>query len=149
MRNGGLDSAKVIDENLLNPRRLGVPSANKTAQAVVLPSIKGILRLLWELNTKVTGFNRCWKQNENPRRTSFSIGQIEISALGVALANNVLFALLNYKRLRTDNLWILRDLQEKIRLNQVLTLFHSRIQEQDFHFGMIYANHFESIFCTC
>ena len=26
--------------------------------------------------------------NENPRRTSFSIGQIEISALGVALANN-------------------------------------------------------------
>ena len=28
--------------------------------------------------------------NENPRRTSFSIGQIEISALGVALANNTL-----------------------------------------------------------
>ena len=86
--------------------------------------------------------------NENPRRTSFSIGQIEISALGVALANNALFALLNCKRLRTDNLWILRGMQEKIRLSQVLTLFHSRIQEQDFHFGMIYANHFESIWHT-
>ena len=35
---------KVIDENLWNPRRLGVPSVNKTAQAVVLPSIKGKLR---------------------------------------------------------------------------------------------------------
>ena len=58
MRNGGLDSAKVIDENLWNPRRLGVPSVNKTAQAVVLPSIKGNLNLLWELHTKVTGFNR-------------------------------------------------------------------------------------------
>ena len=33
---------KVIDENLWNPRRLGVPSVNKTAQAVVLPSFKGI-----------------------------------------------------------------------------------------------------------
>ena len=35
--------------------------------------------------------------NENPRRTSFSVGQIEISALGVALANNALFALLNLR----------------------------------------------------
>ena len=35
--------------------------------------------------------------NENPRRTSFSIGQIEISALGVALANNALFALMNLR----------------------------------------------------
>ena len=35
--------------------------------------------------------------NENPRRTSFSIGQIEISALGVALANNALFALYNLR----------------------------------------------------
>jgi len=50
---------KVIDENLWNPRRLRVPSVNKTAQAVVLPSIKGNLRLLWEMHTKVTGFNRC------------------------------------------------------------------------------------------
>ena len=33
---------KVIDENLWNPRHLRVPSVNKTAQAVVLPSIKGI-----------------------------------------------------------------------------------------------------------
>ena len=32
---------KVIDENLLNPRRLRVPSVNKTAQSVVLPFIKG------------------------------------------------------------------------------------------------------------
>lgn len=68
--------------------------------------------------------------NENPRRTSFSIGQIEISALGVALANNALFALLNCKRLRMDNLWILRGMQEKIRLSQVLTLFHSRITQK-------------------
>ena len=33
---------KVIDENLWNPRRLGVPSVNKTAQAVVLPSFMGM-----------------------------------------------------------------------------------------------------------
>ena len=39
-------SVKVIDENLWNPRRLRVSSVNKTAQAVVLPSIKGNLRLL-------------------------------------------------------------------------------------------------------
>ena len=72
--------------------------------------------------------------NENPRRTSFSIGQIEISALGVALANNALFALFNYKRLRTDNLWILRDMQEKIRSSQVLTLFHSIITQKRLSF---------------
>ena len=59
MRNGGKDSAEAIDENLWNPRRLRVSSLNKTAQAVVLPSIKGILQLLRELHTKVTGFNRC------------------------------------------------------------------------------------------
>lgn len=70
--------------------------------------------------------------NENPRRTSFSIGQIEISALGVALANNTLFALLNCKRIRTDNLLILRGMQEKIRLSQVLTLFYSRIPQKTF-----------------
>ena len=61
---------KVIDENLWNPRRLRVPSVNKTAQAVVLPSIKGNLHPLWELHTKFPEFNRCKKQNENPRRTS-------------------------------------------------------------------------------
>ena len=49
---------KVIDENIWNPRRLRVPSVNKTAQAVVLPSIKGNLRPLWELHTKFPGFNR-------------------------------------------------------------------------------------------
>ena len=49
---------KVIDENLWNPRRLRVPSVNKTAQAVVLPSIKGILQPLRELHTNVMGFNR-------------------------------------------------------------------------------------------
>ena len=69
-------------------------------------------------------------------------------ALGVALANNTLFALLNYKRLRTDNLWILRDMQEKIRLSQVLTLFYSRIPEQNFCFGMIYDCLFESVWFT-
>ena len=46
--------------------------------------------MLWDL---IVGEN----SNENPRRTSFSIGQIEISALGVALANSVLFALLNLR----------------------------------------------------
>ena len=35
--------------------------------------------------------------NENPRRTSFSVGQAEMPALGVALANNTLFALLNLR----------------------------------------------------
>ena len=49
---------KVIDENLWNSRRLRVSSVNKTAQAVVLPSFKGNLRLLWELHTKFPGFNR-------------------------------------------------------------------------------------------
>ena len=49
---------KVIDENLWNPRRLRVPSVNITAQAVVLPSIKGILQPLRELHTKFPGFNR-------------------------------------------------------------------------------------------
>ena len=48
---------KVIDENLWNPRRLRVPSVNKTAQAVVIPSIKGNLHSLWELHTKFLGFN--------------------------------------------------------------------------------------------
>ena len=42
MHNDGSDSPGVIDENLLNPRRLGVPSVNKTAQAVVLPSFMGM-----------------------------------------------------------------------------------------------------------
>lgn len=94
MRNGGLGSAKVIDENLWNPRRLGVPSLNKTAQAVVLPSIKGNLSLLWEC---IRSF-RDLIGNKNPRRTSFSIGQIEISALGVASANDTfIFALLNLR----------------------------------------------------
>ena len=39
-------------------------------------------------------------------------------------------------------------MQEKIRLSQVLTLFYSRIQEQDFHFGMIYDCLLESIWPT-
>ena len=59
MCNGGLGSAKVLDENLWNPRRLGVPSVNKTAQAVVQPSFMGMLQPLRELHTKVMGFNRC------------------------------------------------------------------------------------------
>ena len=58
MFTAGEDSAEFIDENLLNPRRLGVPSVNKTAQAVVPPSIKGDLQPLRELHTNVTGFNR-------------------------------------------------------------------------------------------
>ena len=86
--------------------------------------------------------------NENPRRTSFSVGQIEISALGVALANNNLVALLNCKRIRTDNLWILRGMQEKIRLSQVLTLFHSRKRTKNFRFGMLYDCLFESVWFT-
>ena len=54
----GKGSAEFVDENLLNPRRLGVPSVNKTAQAVVPPSIKGDLQPLRELHTKFLGFNR-------------------------------------------------------------------------------------------
>ena len=34
------------------------------------------------------------------------------------------------------------------RLSQVLNLFYSRIQEQDFHFGMMYDCLFESIWLT-
>ena len=49
---------KVIDENLWNPRRLRVSSVNKTAQAVVLPSIKGKNQPLREKHTKFLGFNR-------------------------------------------------------------------------------------------
>ena len=100
MHNEGLGSAEVIDENLWNPRRLGVPSVNKTAQAVV----RRPLRECYNLYGKC--IRRLWDLigNENPRRTSFSVGQIEISALGVALANNNLVALLNFKRTRMDNL---------------------------------------------
>ena len=58
MFTAGEDSAEFIDENLLNPRRLGVPSVNKTAQAVVQPSFKGMLQPLRKMHTKVTGFNR-------------------------------------------------------------------------------------------
>ena len=58
VHNDGLDSALVIDENLWNPRRLGVSSVNKTAQAVVLPSIKGKNHPLREKHTKFPGFNR-------------------------------------------------------------------------------------------
>ena len=39
-------------------------------------------------------------------------------------------------------------MQENIRLSQVLTLFYSRIQEQNFHFGMMYDCIFESIWFT-
>ena len=39
-------------------------------------------------------------------------------------------------------------MQEKIRLSQVLTLFYSRIPEKNFHFEMIYAYPFESIWFT-
>ena len=47
--------------------------------------------------------------NENPRRTSFSIGRLKCLALGVASVNNTrLFTLLNFKRTRTENLLILR-----------------------------------------
>ena len=111
----------------------------------MLPSIKGNLRLLWELHTKFPGFNRSlntkWKSPPNECLVSAGLKCLE---LGVALVNNVLFALLNYKRLRTDNLWILRDMQEKIRLSQVLTLFYSRIPEQNFLFDMINDCLFES-----
>jgi len=82
--------------------------------------------------------------NENPRRTSFSIGRLKCLALGVASVNNTrLFALLNYKRTRTENLLILRWKQN--RLSQVLTLFYSRIPEQNFLFDMIYDCLFESV----
>lgn len=83
---------------------MGVPSLNKTARAVVLPSFKGCYDPYGNCIRSFRDLIVVYILNENPRRTSFSIGQIEISALGVALVNNVLFALLNCKRTRTDNL---------------------------------------------
>ena len=114
----------------------------------MLPSIKGNLRLLWELHTNVIGFNRGiktkWKSSPNECLVSAGL---KCLALGVASASNTrLFALLNYKRTRTENLLILR--QSANRLSQVLTLFYSRIQEQNFRFGMIYDCLFESVWFT-
>ena len=143
MHNGGEGSYQSYWRKLWNPRRLRVSSVNKTAQAVVLPSIKGIS----------VSYGNCIRSfrdligNENPRRTSFSIGRLKCLALGVASASNTrLFALLNYKRTRMENLLILRWKQN--RLSQVLTLFYSRIPEQNFRFGMIYDCLFESIWFT-
>ena len=88
------------------------------------------------------------KLNENPRRTSCLVSaRLKCLALGVASASNTrLFALLNFKRTRTENLLILRWKQN--RLSQVLTLIYSRILEQNFRFGMIYDCLFESIWFT-
>ena len=144
MRNSGLDPAISYWRKLWNPRRLRVSSVNKTAQSVVLPSIKGNLRLLWELHTKFPGFNRSlntkWKSPPNEPLVSAGL---KCLALGVASVNNTfVFTLLNYKRTRTENLLILRCKQN--RLSQVLTLFYSRIPEQNFLFDMIYDCLFES-----
>ena len=86
--------------------------------------------------------------NENPRRTSCLVSaRLKCLALGVASASNTrLFALLNYKRTRTENLLILRWSEN--RLSQVLTLFYSRIPEQNFLFDMIYDCLFESVWFT-
>ena len=148
MHNGGLDSAISYWRKLWNPRRLRVSSVNKTAQAVVLPSIKGNLRSLWELHTNVIGFNRGiktkWKSSPNECLVSAGL---KCLALGVASVNNTfVFTLLNYKRTRTENLLILRWKQN--RLSQVLTLFYSRIPEQNFLFDMIYDCLFESVWFT-
>ena len=53
---------------------------------------------------------------------------------------------MDFKRTRTENLLILRWKQN--RLSQVLTLFYSRIPEQNFRFGMIYDCLFESVWFT-
>ena len=86
--------------------------------------------------------------NENPRRTSCLVSaRLKCLALGVASASNTrLFALLDFKRTRTENLLILRWKQN--RLSQVLTLFYSRIPEQNFLFDMIYDCLFESVWFT-
>ena len=132
----------------MNPRRLRVPSVNKTAQAAVLPPFKGNLRLLWELHTKFPGFNRSIKTKwKSPPNEPLVSAGLKCLALGVASVNNTrLFTLLNYKRTRTENLLILRWKQN--RLSQVLTLFYSRIPEQNFLFDMIYDCLFESIWFT-
>ena len=114
----------------------------------MLPPIKGNLCPLWELHTKFPGFNRSlytkWKP---PPNELFSLGRLKCLALGVASVNNTrLFTLLNFKRTRTENLLILRWKQN--RLSQVLTLFYSRIPEQNFLFDMIYDCLFESIWFT-
>ena len=105
-------------------------------------------RPLRELHTKFPGFNRSlntkWK---SPPNELFSLGRLKCLALGVASVNNTrLFALLNYKRTRTENLLILRWSEN--RLSQLLTLFYSRILHKNFRFGMIYDCLFESIWFT-
>ena len=139
-----------------NPRHMRVSSVNKTAQAVVLPSIKGNLRLLWELHTKFPGFNRSlnteWKSPPNECLVSAGL---KCLALGVASASNTrLFALLNFKRTRTENLLILRWKQN--RLSQVLTLFYSRIPQKWLSFWndicssfWNYMTYFLREICTC
>ena len=110
----------------------------------MLPSFKGNLR----------PYGNCIRSfwdligNENLRRTSCLVSAgLKCLALGVASASNTrLFALLDFKRTRTENLLILRWKQN--RLSQVLTLFYSRIQEQNFRFGMIYDCLFESVWFT-
>ena len=102
-------------------------------------------RPLREMHTKFPGFNRSlntkWKSPPNEPLVS---ARLKCLVLGVVSANNTrLFALLNFKRTRTENLLILRWKQN--RLSQVLTLFYSRIPEQNFRFGMIYDCLFESV----
>ena len=108
-------------------------------------------RPLWEFSSPYGNGIRSFRDligNENPRRTSCLVSaRLKCLALGVASVNNTrLFTLLNYKRTRTENLLILRWKQN--RLSQVLTLFYSRIPEQNFRFGMIYDCLFESIWFT-
>ena len=82
-----------------------------------------------------------------PAERAFSLGRLKCLALGVASVNNTrLFTLLNFKRTRTENLLILRWSEN--RLSQVLTLFYSRIPEQNFLFDMIYDCLFESVWFT-
>ena len=92
MRNDGLDSAEVIDENY------GIHDVCEFRRKIKLLK-RWCYRPLRERYIPYGKSIRSFRDligNENPRRTSFSIGQIEISALGVALANNtVVFALLN------------------------------------------------------
>ena len=77
----------------------------------------------------------------------FSLGQAEMPCTrrSVSKQYKVVYTL-KFKRTRTENLLILRWSEN--RLSQVLTLFYSRIPEQNFRFGMIYDCLFESVWFT-
>ena len=82
-----------------------------------------------------------------PAERVFSLGWAEMPCTRRSVSKQYkVVCTLKFKRTRTENLLILRWKQN--RLSQVLTLFYSRIQDQNFRFGMIYNCLFESVWFT-